>query len=135
GTVLRRNPRAREDGLALGEEERMLPAGGLLRDEPLQRGRVRMRCVVDREPAGTAGQVDEERRSEHRIRRTDRPGEGAAFGVADVAHVEIVDVEHEALRAGRSVDRERDAPDEPALVERDAEIERYVRDARLVRAR
>ena len=99
GRVLRGDPRPREDGLPLREEERVPLPRRLLRREPLQRAGVRTRPVADDDPP-RLGQPHDERPAQHGVRRAELPRQRLTGGVRHPLDVQAARVEDDLVGAG-----------------------------------
>jgi hypothetical protein len=129
--VLAGDPGASEDRLVLGEEE-LLPRGGLLRLEPLQRPRVVGRRVVDDDLVGEP-HIDGQRLPERRIVLPELPRQVRARGVRHRGDRQPPRVEDEGVRVrGPVLEVERGRPRQPPGVEVDGEVECEVADRDLV---
>jgi hypothetical protein len=99
GRVLQRDPAARVDGLALGEQERLLAIAGLLGGQPLQRFRPLGGAVGDLHLAVAGLQLDRQRRAPDLVRDAELVGARLAVQASDGDDGQAVGVQHQ--RRGR----------------------------------
>jgi hypothetical protein len=122
GGILERGDLARVRRLALAEQERVEPAVGLARLEPLQRGRIGGGLVGDDDRLGAGGEIEAQTTAEDRLLRLERVGNLGAAGGRDAPDRQPLGVEIDPPRRGR---RERQArrAGKDATAEIDGEVE------------
>ena len=136
GAVLRRDPAAIEDRLALAEEERVFAARGLFRAQPLQRFGILGRGIPDANRARIAHRNGQRRALAafgHRLTHGER--QIAARSIGDAGDAQPVRIEHDLARivAGQHIERRGPANALPFEIER--QVERDMRDPRDLRLR
>ncbi len=131
--VLQRNPRAREDRLALREEERRPAVGGLLGREPLQRVGARGRPVVNRHRAIVRSELDRERRADDRRFLTQREFPRVVVRAEHGLDRESLRIENERRALVEPLERERDGPRGFTARHVERQVEADVRDTHTVR--
>ena len=127
-TVLRRNPGARQNRLALREQERQLASCRLCRGKPLDcRGLWRCRITNDNR-VGPSGKRNRQRRAHESVRRSHLEAERGALVVCNGLNLEITHVENHAVRASGSRDSERSRPRDSLRGEVRRQVQRDVSD-------
>lgn len=128
-TILRRNPRAGQDRLALRVQIRTPPSRRLCRRQPLQRGCRGLRPVAHDNRVRSSGERHRQRAAEDRIGVGQRVRQRSAAAIRDTQDIEVASVQHELGRVRSPLERERRRAAQALVGEIRPQVERDMRHA------